>query len=63
MNRDVTTSSDAQMWPASGTLGMQATVSDTVPAYVALDLPAGEPLVRVSFYFDPNGTIIGTTGH
>ncbi|NLE44310.1 MAG: multicopper oxidase domain-containing protein [Chloroflexi bacterium] len=60
---DVTTSSDAQMWPASGTLGMQATVSDTVPAYVALDLPAGEPLVRVSFYFDPNGTIIGTTGH
>ena len=53
----------AQAATAPAGMQMQANVSGIDPAYVVLDLPAGESSVDVSFWFDPNSTIMGTGAH
>ena len=48
---------------AGSTLGMQATISGNTPSYVQDTTPANETSYHARFYFNPNGTLTGTSQH
>jgi hypothetical protein len=54
---------EAAMAPDGGMLGLQATVDGGAVAYLSYLMPTGETNYRATFYFDPNGIVLGSDEH